>query len=192
MNALIEQDRTVAEVIAEERPRLLSFLRKRVPNPADVEDLLQEIFYELVRANRLLMPIDYVTGWLFSVARNRITDLFRKQAKDKFTDDLIDDDGELLNLEEQLPSPEDGPEALYLRGTLLRELNAAIGALPADQRHVFIAHEIEGRSFKEIARDSGENLNTLLSRKHYAVLTLRKRLRDVHNEFITNRGTHNE
>lgn len=192
MNALVEQDRTVAEVIAKERPRLLSFLRKRVPNPADVEDLLQEVFFELVRANRLLMPIDYVTGWLFRVARNRITDLFRKQARDKLPVDALDEDGEFLRIEDHLPSPNDGPEALYFRGELLRELNAAIGELPAEQREVFVAHELEGRGFKEIAQDSGENINTLLSRKRYAVLSLRRRLRDLHNDLIRNRGTHHE
>jgi RNA polymerase sigma factor (sigma-70 family) len=182
--SMIEQNWQISEVIAEERSRLRAFIRKRVPNEADVEDLLQEVFYELVEANRLLMPIDYVTGWLFSVARNRITDLFRKKRPENFTiASAMDEDGELLRIEDLLPSPDAGPEELLLRRLLLDELQAALGELPGEQRDVFVAHELEGRSFKELSAESGVSVNTLLSRKRYAVLHLRRRLQSIHDEF---------
>ncbi len=182
--AMAEQDRQISEVIAGERSRLRNFIRRRVPNEADVEDLVQEVFYELVEANRLLMPIDYVTGWLFRVARNRITDLFRKKRPENFSDAAVmGEDGELLRIEDLLPSPDAGPEALYARKTLLAELDVALGELPAEQREVFLAHEVEGRSFKELSAESGISVNTLLSRKRYAVLALRRRLQRIHDEF---------
>jgi RNA polymerase sigma factor (sigma-70 family) len=181
---MIEQDLHISEVIAEEQARLRNFIRKRVPNEADVEELLQEVFYELVEANRLLMPIDYVTGWLFSVARNRITDLFRKKRPENFTDAAVtDDEGEVLRIEDLLPSTDAGPEALYLRNRLLDELESALDELPAEQRAVFVAHELEGRSFNELSAMSGVNVNTLLARKRYAVLYLRRRLQSIHDEF---------
>jgi RNA polymerase sigma factor (sigma-70 family) len=183
---MTEQDRHISEVVAKERPRLRNFIRKRVPNESDVEDLLQEVFYELVAANRLLMPIDFVTGWLFRVARNRITDLFRKKRPQNFTDAaIVDDDGELLEIEDLLPSPDAGPEALYVRRVLLDELESALAELPNEQREVFIAHELEGRSFKELSAEMGVNINTLLSRKRYAVLQLRERLQSIHDELST-------
>ena len=180
---MTEQDRQISDVIAEERARLRNFIRRRVPNEADVEDLLREVFYELVEANRLLMPIDYVTGWLFRVARNRITDLFRKKRPENFTDAaVIGEDGDLLEIEDLLPSPDAGPEALCVRNVLLDELERALGELPDEQREVFVAHELEGRSFKELSAESGISVNTLLSRKHYAVLHLRQRLQGIHDE----------
>jgi RNA polymerase sigma factor (sigma-70 family) len=183
--SMIEQDRQISEVIAKERPRLRNFIRRRVPNEEDVEDLLQEVFYELVEAHRLLKPIDYVTGWLFRVARNRITDLFRKKKPQPFADAAQEDeDGELLEIEDLLPSPDAGPEALYMRNLLLDELEVALGELPAEQREVFVAHELEGRSFRELSAESGVNVNTLLSRKRYAVLHLRERLQSIHDEFM--------
>ena len=187
MISMMEQDRQISEVIAAERSRLRSFIRKRVPNEADVEDLLQEVFYELVEANRLLLPIDYVTGWLFRVARNRITDLFRKKKAETFSDRAVEgEDGELLRIEDLLPSPDAGPEALYVRSVLLEELEFALDELPDEQRAVFVAHELEGRSFKELSAESGVNVNTLLSRKRYAVLHLRERLQSLHDEFTKN------
>jgi RNA polymerase sigma factor (sigma-70 family) len=184
ITVMTEQDRQISEVIAEERSRLRHFIRKRVRNEADVEDLLQEVFYELVEANRLLMPIEYVTGWLFRVARNRITDLFRKKRPETFSDAAVEDeDGVLLQIEDLLPSPDAGPEALYVRNLLLEELEFALGELPDEQRDVFVAHELEGRSFKELSAESGVNINTLLSRKRYAVLHLRERLQSIHDEF---------
>jgi RNA polymerase sigma factor (sigma-70 family) len=185
MASMIEQDRQISEVIAKERPRLRNFISKRVPNEADVEDLLQEVFCELVEANRLLMPIDYVTGWLFRVARNRITDLFRRKRPENFNLAPVgDEDGELLQIEDLLPSPDSGPEALYVRHALLDELKIALAELPVEQREVFVAHEIEGRSFKELSKETGVSVNTLLSRKHYAVLHLRDRLQSIHDEFM--------
>ena len=182
---MIEQDRQIADVVARERPRLRSFIRRRVANDADAEDLLQDVFAELVEAYRLLMPIEFVTGWLFRVARNRITDLFRKKVPEAFSDALQEDeDGDLLDVEDMLPSPEAGPEAQYFRSLLLNEMQQAMAELPADQRDVFVAHELEGRSFKELAAESGVSVNTLLSRKRYAVLHLRKRLQSVHDEFM--------
>src|SRR6266536_5641909 len=160
---MTKQDRQISEIFAAERSRLRNFIRRRVPDPRDAEDVLQDIFYKLVEANRLLMPIDHVTGWLFRVARNRIADLFRKK-------DFIEDDDELLLFDDLLPSPDAGPDALYARGVLLDELALALDELPDEQREVFVAHELEGRSFKEIAAASGVGINTLLSRKRYAVL----------------------
>jgi RNA polymerase sigma factor (sigma-70 family) len=184
MIAMIEQDRQIADVIAKERGRLRSFIRRRVANDADADDLLQEVFAELVEAYRLLMPIDFVTGWLFRVARNRITDLFRKKRPEAFGDaSQKDEEGDLLDVEDLLPSPEAGPEAQYIRTLLLDELQQALAELPTEQRDVFVAHELEGRSFKELAAETGVSVNTLLSRKRYAVLHLRKRLQTIHDEF---------
>src|SRR4249919_3281690 len=183
--SMTEQDRQISEIIAEERSRLGNFIRRRVPDPSDVEDILQEVFYELVEANRLLMPIDHVTGWLFRVARNRITDLFRKKKPEAFSDAALEDqDGELLQIDDLLPSPDAGPEALYIRNALLDELETALDELPDEQREVFIAHELEGRSFKELAAETGVSVNTLLSRKRYAVLHLRGRLQTIYGEFM--------
>src|SRR5436305_6777861 len=181
---MAEQDQRISEVVKQEQSRLRNFIRRRVPDPADVEDIVQEVFYELVEANRLLMPIDHVTGWLFRVARNRITDLFRKKKPESFNDTAVaDDNDEMLQLEELLPSPDAGPEALYARHALLDELAQAVAELPKEQREVFIAHELEGRSFKDMATASGVSVNTLLSRKRYAVLHLRERLQSIYDEF---------
>jgi len=181
---MTERDRQISEIIAEERSRLRNFIRRRVPDPADAEDIVQEVFYELVEANRLLMPIEHVTGWLFRVARNRITDLFRKKKPETFSDAAVEDeDGQVLQIEDLLPSPDAGPEALYARNVLLDELESAVDELPEEQRKVFVAHELEGRSFKEIAAQTGVGVNTLLSRKRYAVLHLRERLQSIYDEF---------
>ena len=189
---MTEQDRQISEIVAEERSRLRNFIRRRVPEPADIEDILQDVFYKLVEANRLLMPIDHVTAWLFRVARNRITDLFRKRREETFSDaapsNFGDEDGDVLQIEDLLPSPDAGPEALYVRSVLLDELELALDELPNDQpmsqREVFIAHELEGRSFKELSAESGVNVNTLLSRKRYAVLYLRERLLGIYEDFM--------
>src|SRR2546427_12888176 len=179
-----EQDQRISEVVKREQSRLLNFIRRRVPDPRDAEDILQDVFYELVEANRLLMPIEHVTGWLFRVARNRITDLFRKKRPESFSDTAVaDEDGEVLQFEDLLPSPDAGPEALYVRNVLLDELELALDELPDEQREVFVAHELEGRSFRELSAESGVNINTLLSRKRYAVLHLRERLQSIYDEF---------
>ena len=180
----LEQDQRISEVVKREQFRLRNFIRRRVPDPRDVEDILQDVFFELVEANRLLMPIEHVTGWLFRVARNRITDLFRKKKPESFSDAAVEDgEDNLLRLEDLLPSPDAGPEALYARHVLLDELEAAIDELPEEQREVFVAHELEGRSFKEMSAETGVSVNTLLSRKRYAVLHLRERLRSIYEEF---------
>jgi RNA polymerase sigma factor (sigma-70 family) len=177
-----EQDRRTTEVVKRERSRLLDFIRRRVPDPLDAEDILQDVFHELAEANRLLMPIEHVTGWLFRVARNRIIDLFRKKRPERL-DDVVgrNEDGDRLDVEEWLPSPDAGPEALYARHVLLEELEHAVAELPEEQRAVFVAHELDGRSFKEMALETGVNINTLLARKHYAVLHLRERLQRAYD-----------
>ncbi|HVR41419.1 MAG TPA: sigma-70 family RNA polymerase sigma factor [Thermoanaerobaculia bacterium] len=168
----LEQNEQIAETVTREQSRLRDFIRRRVPDSRDVEDILQDVFSRLVEANRLFMPIEHVTGWLFRVARNRIIDLFRREKPESLE----------LELEELLPSLDAGPEAHYLRGVLLDELQQAFDELPREQRDVFIAHELEGRSFKEIAGNTGVSVNTLLSRKRYAVLHLRERLRSIYDE----------
>ena len=180
---MAEQDQRISEVVKREQARLRNFIRRRVPDPRDAEDILQDVFYKLVEANRLLMPIEHVTGWLFRVARNRITDLFRKKKPDFLGDARVEnEDGELLEIEDLLPSPDAGPEALYFRNVLLDELELAVDGLPGEQREVFIGHELEGRSFKEMAAETGVSVNTLLSRKRYAVLHLRERLQNIYDE----------
>lgn len=179
----LEADERISEVFKREQSRLRSFIRRRVPDPSDAEDILQDVFYKLVEANRMLMPIDHVTGWLFRAARNRIIDLFRRKRPESFGDAAADEDDEPRSLEELLPSPDAGPEALYARSVLLDELELAVAELPPEQREVFVAHEMEGRSFREMAAATGVSVNTLLSRKRYAVLRLRERLQSVYDEF---------
>ncbi len=182
---MAEQDQQISEVVKREQSRLRNFIRRRVADPRDVEDILQDVFYRLVEANRLLMPIDHVTGWLFRVARNRIIDLFREKKAESFNDVTADEDGELPALDDLLPSPDAGPDAVYARRALLAELELAIHELPAEQREVFVAHELEGRSFKQMAAETGVKVNTLLARKRYAVLHLRRRLQSIHDEFMS-------
>jgi len=180
-----EQDQRISEAVARERGRLWNFIRRRVRDDADAEDILQEVFFELIEAYRAMKPIEQVGAWLFTVARNRIIDLFRKRRPETLEADLpvAGEAGEPLVLEDLLPSQEAGPDAEYARQVLFEELEAALEELPVDQRDVFIAHELEGRSFKELAAESGVSINTLLSRKHYAVTHLRARLREIHDEF---------
>jgi RNA polymerase sigma factor (sigma-70 family) len=184
----IEPDRTDgSEVVKREQSRLQNFIRRRVPDRRDARDILQDVFYELVEANHLLMPIEHLAGWLFRGARNRITDLVRKQKPESFSNTAAahkkTDDDELLRLDDLLPSPDAGPDALYARNLLLDELESAVAELPDEQREVFVRHELEGRSFKQMAADTAVSLNTLLSRKPYAVLHLRERLQSIHDEF---------
>ena len=186
---MAEQDQRISEAIARDKTRLRNFIRRRVADPSDAEDILQEVFYELVETYRLMKPIEQVGAWLFRVARNRIIDLFRKKKPDPSTNDpVVAEDGELVTLEDLLPSVDAGPEAAYARTVLLEELEDALAELPDEQREVFLAHEIEGRSFKELAVETGLSVNTLLSRKHYAVIHLRERLRAVYDEFTKSGG----
>ncbi|HZU43708.1 MAG TPA: sigma-70 family RNA polymerase sigma factor [Terriglobales bacterium] len=181
----LEQDQRISEVVTREQSRLRNFIRRRVPDPGDAEDILQDVFYELVEANRLLMPIEHVTGWLFRVARNRITDLFRKKKPESISDAVVANEAdEALYLEDLLPSPDAGPDAVFARNVLLDALEAALEELPEEQRDVFVTHELEGLSFKEIAAETGVSVNTLLSRKRYAVLHLRERLQNIYDEFM--------
>lgn len=175
-----EQDLRISEAIGRETSRLRSFVGRRVGGEFDVEDILQDVFFELVEAYRLLTPIQQVSAWLFRVAGNKITDLFRKKRPQSLNDAA---DGE-LSLEDLLPSPEAGPDAQFARTALIDEIDEALDSLPEEQRSVFIAHEIEGRSFKELAAETGVNVNTLLSRKRAAVLQLRRRLQSIHDEFV--------
>ena len=179
-------ERRISEEIEREGPRLRRFIRRRVVNDADVEDILQDVFSELVEAYRLTEAFGNVSAWLYRVARNRITDLFRKHRTQALPEVVLDEDGESLGLDELLPSEELGPEAAYIRAVLLEELDAALEELPEEQQQVFVAHEFEGRSFKELAAETGESVNTLLSRKHYAVKYLRKRLQAIYDEFKEN------
>ena len=170
---MVDQDRRISEVVDREQSRLRRFIRRRVSDPRDAEDILQDVLYALVEANRLLMPVDHVTGWLFRVARNRITDLFRKKKPESV---------DRLQLEDLMVSADAGPETVYIRQALFDALELALAEMPREQRDVFVAHELEGRSFKAIAEETGVNLNTLLSRKRYAVLHLRERLRHFYDE----------
>jgi RNA polymerase sigma factor (sigma-70 family) len=172
-----EQDKWILETVREQRARLQNFIRNRVPDQRDAEDILQEVLYELVEAYRLTNPIEHIGAWLFQVARHRIADLFRKKRPEAMSDTTAE------ALEDFLPSPEAGPEAVYARTVLLEELDDALDELPEEQREVFVAHELEGRSFKELAAETGLSVNTLLSRKRYAVLHLRERLQAIYDEF---------
>jgi RNA polymerase sigma factor (sigma-70 family) len=176
-----EQDRRIAETIEREQGRLRGFIRKRVADRFDAEDVLQDVFSELVEAYRLMKPVEEAGAWMFRVARNRIIDLFRKRKPEPGPETPADADAG--SLEELLPSPDAGPEAAYARSVLLEELDEALDELPAEQRFVFVAHELEGRSFRQLAAETGTSVNTLLSRKRYAVLALRRRLRTVYEEF---------
>ncbi len=179
-----EQNRRISEVIDRERRRLLSFIRRRVDDEGDAEDILQDVFYELTEAYRLMKPLEHVAAWLYRVARNRIIDRFRKRRPEALGEIPVngsEEDG--LRLEDLLPSPDAGPEALYARSVLLEELDAALEELPEEQRAAFVAHEIDGRSFRELAEETGLSINTIISRKRYAVLHLRRRLRAIYNEF---------
>jgi RNA polymerase sigma factor (sigma-70 family) len=181
----LEQDRQISEAVEQQRPRLRSFISRRVADPSDVEDILQEVFFELVEAYRLMKPVETASAWLFRVARNRIIDRFRKKKPVPLADlNVESEEGEMLSLEEFLPSSDAAPEAAYARAMLIEELENALEELPEQQRRVFIEHEIEGRSFKELAAETGVSVNTLLSRKRYAVLHLRQRLQSVYDEFL--------
>jgi RNA polymerase sigma factor (sigma-70 family) len=184
---MAEQDQRLTETIGREQGRLRNFIRRRVADEADAEDILQDVFYELIEAYRLMKPIEQVGAWLYRVARNRIIDRFRKKKPEPFSADTApeNDEGDRLSLEELLPSPDAGPEATYARSILLDELDEALDELPEEQREVFLAHEFDGLSFKEISAETGIGINTLLSRKHHAVLYLRRRLQTIHDEFLS-------
>ena len=179
-----EQDQRIADAFDREQGRLRNFIRRHVPDRRDAEDILQDVLYELVAAFRLEKPVEHVGAWLFRVTRNRVVDLFRIRKTMALDAPVVSDDGgDTLLLEDLLPSAEAGPEAVYARSVLIREIENALDELPEEQRAVFLAHELERRSFKELAAETGVSLNTLLSRKHYAVLFLRRRLQAVYDEY---------
>jgi RNA polymerase sigma factor (sigma-70 family) len=182
---MAQQDKQISEAVEREKTRLRNFIRKRVADQAEAEDILQDVFYELVESVRMMKPIEQVTAWLFRVARNRITDLFRRKDRQASSNELFAADHDQKRvLEDLLPSPEGGPDAAYARSLLAEELDAALEELPDEQREVFVQQELMDYSFKEISERTGVSVNTLLSRKHYAVLHLRERLRDIYNEFL--------
>ena len=185
-----EQDQRIVQTFRQEQSRLRNFIRKRVPDNEDVEDILQDVFYELVEAYRLMQPIEQVGAWLFRVTRNRIIDRFRKKRPEAVPQPRTSerDEAERANWEALLPSPDAGPAAIYARNILFEELEEALDELPEDQREVFLAHEVDGRSFKDLAAETGSALNTLLSRKHYAVVHLRRRLQAIYDQFKEMRG----
>ena len=181
---IIEQDKLISPAMERDEPKLRNFIRKHVADTGEAEDIVQEVFYELLEAYRLMKPVEHVTAWLFRVARNRIIDLFRKKKPESLNEPVISgDDGDTLLLEDMLPSAETSPEAAYARNMLLDALEDALEELPAGQRDVFIAHELMGLSFKEISAETGLSVNTLLSRKRYAVLHLRRRLQAIYDDF---------
>ncbi|MBZ5561839.1 MAG: RNA polymerase sigma factor [Acidobacteriia bacterium] len=181
---MAQQDRRISEAIDRKYARLRNFIRRRVRDPGDAEDILQEVFYELVEAYRMMKPVEQVTAWLFRVARNRITDLFRRRNREaRAGEATLPEESEELGFADLLPSPQAGPEAAYARNVLLEELEEALDELPEEQREVFIAHELMGVSFKELSAQAGVSVNTLLSRKHYAVMHLRRRLQGIYEEF---------
>jgi RNA polymerase sigma factor (sigma-70 family) len=188
-----EDDRRILEASARYRARLANFIRRRVPDQGEAEDILQEVFYELVAAYRLFEPVEEAGAWLFRVARNRITDFFRKKKPEAISaaisgpsarTESIEEGGAALRIEELLPSPDAGPEAAYARGVLLEEIEAALDELPPEQRAAFVGHEVEGRSFKELAAEAGVSVNAMVLRKHHAVLYLRRRLQTIRDEFL--------
>ena len=182
---IIEQNQLLSQAMERDEPRLRSFIRRHVADSGDAEDVLQDVFYELLEAYRLMKPVEHVTAWLFRVARNRMIDLFRRKKAGSLNEPVVaGDEGDMLVLEDLLPSAEAGPEAAYARNLLIDALDDALEELPPMQRDVFIAHELEGRSFKEISAETGLSVNTLLSRKHYAVLHLRRRLQSIHENFV--------
>jgi RNA polymerase sigma factor (sigma-70 family) len=179
-----DEDRRISEAVVREQGRLRNFIRKYVSDQSDVEDVLQDVFYEFVAAYRMLKPVENATAWLFRVARNRIIDRFRRKTREVLRNaPTARPEEPELSLEELLPSVDAGPEAAYVRSVLLEEIDEALQELPEEQREVFIGHEFLGYSFQEMADATGVGVNTLLSRKHYAVLHLRRRLRAIHEEF---------
>lgn len=184
-----QQNQSIEETVKKESPRLLDFIRKRIPDADDAEDILQDVFYQLVETYRLMKPIEELTAWLFTVARNKITDRFRKKKPESLEKQLAftrDEDGDMLNIADILPASNTSPDMSMLRTAIMEELEDALDELPAEQREVFMMHEIDGKSFKTISEITGDSVNTLLSRKRYAVLSLRERLRKLYTELITN------
>jgi RNA polymerase sigma factor (sigma-70 family) len=178
---MTRQDRNITATVMRESSRLRDFIRRRIADPAEAEDILQDVFTEFVQAYRLPEPIEQVGAWLFRVARNRIIDRFRMKKAEPMPETSSEEDNDPA-LRGILPEIEAGPAAAYARSVLLAALQQALDELPPAQREVFVAHELDGRSFKEMSASSGIAINTLLARKRYAVLRLRERLQDIYDE----------
>lgn len=179
------QNQSLIQVVEKERKRLLEFIRRRVPTQEDAEDVLQDVFYELVNTYRLMKPVEQMASWLFTVARNKITDRYRKKKPDSLEEHFAmraGDDGDRLDISDFLPGSMNSPETEMMREAITQGLLKALEELPKEQRDVFVMHEIEDKSFQEIAEITGANTNTLLSRKRYAVLYLRERLQNLYND----------
>ena len=185
-NPMIDRDNDITATVLRERTKLGNFIRRRVRDPSDAEDILQDVLHEFVQAYRLPEPIEQVSAWLFRVARNRIIDRFRKKKPELLADQGVefDEDEDVGGLEDLLPSPDDGPDAVAIRQLMLEQIETALDELPPEQRAVFIAQELEGASFKELAARWNVTVSALLSRKRYAVLYLRKRLQAAYDEWL--------
>jgi RNA polymerase sigma factor (sigma-70 family) len=184
------QNQSIGDVVQKEQKRLFDFIRRRVPSEEDAEDILQDVFYQLTESYRLMKPIEQVSAWLFTVARNKITDMFRKKKPDNFSSITFnnqsdDEGGESLSIADLIPDASEGPEEAYLRKIILHTLDEGLNELPQEQRDVFVMQEMEQMSFKDIAVITGEPVNTLISRKRYAVLHLREKLKDVYDELLS-------
>ena len=180
---IIEQNQLISEALERDQPRLRNFIRKHVTDTSEAEDILQDVFYELLEAYRLMKPIEHVTAWLFRVARNRVVDLFRRK-KPSSLNNPASPEADGATLEDLLPSADYAAQAAYARSLLLDALDDALEELPETQREVFVAHELMGQSFKDISAETGLSVNTLLSRKHYAVLHLRESLQTIYENFV--------
>lgn len=181
------QNESIRQIIVKERKRLLDFIRKRVPTQEDAEDVLQDVFYELVNTYRLMKPVEQMASWLFTVARNKITDRYRKKKPDSLEEHFAiraGDDGDRMDISDFLPSGTNSPETEMMREAIMQGLVQALDELPKEQREVFIMHELEDKSYQEIAEITGANVNTLLSRKRYAVLYLRERLQNLYADLF--------
>lgn len=181
------QNESIRQIIVKERKRLLDFIRKRVPTQEDAEDVLQDVFYELVNTYRLMKPVEQMASWLFTVARNKITDRYRKKKPDSLEEHFAiraGDDGDRMDISDFLPSGTNSPETEMMREAIMQGLVQALDELPKEQREVFIMHELEDKSYQEIAELTGANVNTLLSRKRYAVLYLRERLQNLYADLF--------
>lgn len=181
------QNESLSQIVQKERRRLLEFIRRRVPTQEDAEDVLQDVFYELVNTYRLMKPVEQIASWLFTVARNKITDRYRKKKPDSLEEHFsvhAGDDGDRLDISDFLPSNTNSPETEMMREAIMQGLVQALEELPKEQREVYIMHELEDKSFQEISELTGANVNTLLSRKRYAVLYLRERLQNLYNDLF--------
>lgn len=188
--ALTMADQSNPKIIAtfsKESKRLLNFIKQRVPTTEDAEDILQDVMYEFVNSFRVMKPVEQVASWLFTVARNRITDFYRKKRPDLLEDQIVyfrNDDGDNLNLSDMLPAKDGTVESKMMSDLILKTLTESLQKLPKEQREVFMMHEMEDKSFQEISEITGANVNTLLSRKRYAVLFLREELRSLYTELF--------